>query len=261
MIISTNGKIVDVNHTSIPVISDAFLYGFAVFEMIRTYHHKFFRLSDHLARLFLSSDVIGMKSKWTFNKAYDAVVRALEYNKDANAKIRVILTSNDLIITVEKHKPKPAYYYKKGVALVSYIGRRNIPHAKLLTDTFCYLAKRHALKCGAFEALLVDPKMFVRECAYSNIFWVKHGKLYTTNKDILYGITRDTVIELAKKCHFTGIQYKALIRADEIFVTQTSGGIIPVVQIDDHKIGNGKPGLMTKKLMASFEQLIGGKMG
>lgn len=260
MIVSINGKIVSEKNACFPVTSEALLYGYSVFETIRTYNNKVFRLNDHLARLYVSADVVGMKPKWTFKKTYEAVVRALEKNPYAEAKIRVILAPKELLILISKHKAKPDSYYKDGISLVSYLGKRNTPRAKLLSDTFCYLAKRHAKRCGAEEALLVDPKSYVRECAYSNIFWVDGGTLYTTNKDILYGITRDTVIELAqKKCRFSPIQYKELLRADEIFITQTSGGIIPVVEIDGLKIGTGKLGPVTKKLMAAFDKVVWGK--
>ena len=258
MIVSINGKITDEKHACIPVMSDAFLYGFSVFETIRTYNHKVFRLNDHLARLYVSADIIGMKSDWNFKKTYQAVAEALEKSDFKEAKIRVILTRKDLVITVEKHTPKPVAYYKNGISLVTFLGKRNTPRAKILSDTFCYLAKQHAKRCGAVEALLVDSKSYVRECAYSNIFWVNDGKLFTTNKDVLYGITRDTVIELSKKCHFDGIKYKTLLRADEIFITQTSGGILPVAEIDGHKIGNGKPGPVTRMLMEGFDELVRG---
>lgn len=261
MIVSINGKIVDEKHACIPVTSDAFLFGYSVFETIRTYNHKVFRLNDHLARLYVSADVVGMKPEWAFRKTYRAVADALEKNPHKEAKIRVILTRKDLIVTVEKHSPKPAKFYKEGITLVTYLGKRNTPRAKILSDTFCYLAKQHAKRCGAVEALLVDPKSYVRECAYSNIFWVNDGKLNTTNKDILYGITRDTVIELSGKCRFDGIKYKSLLRADEIFITQTSGGLIPVVEIDGRKIGTGKPGPATKKLMDAFARLVKGETG
>jgi branched-chain amino acid aminotransferase len=259
MVVSINGKIVDEKHACLPVTSDALLYGFCVFETIRTYNKKVFRLNDHLARLYVSADVIGMKSAWTFKKTYQAVVEALEKSPYNEAKIRVILGRKELIIIISKHLAKPVAYYRNGISLVTYLGKRNTPRAKILSDTFCYLAKQHAKRCGAVEALLVDPNSYVRECAYSNIFWVDGSELHTTNKDILYGITRDTVIELAEKCHFEPIKYKSLIRMDEIFITQTSGGILPVVEIDGHKIGTGKLGPMTKKLMEAFDRLVWGQ--
>ena len=264
MLISINGKIVDEKKACIPVTSDAFLFGFTVFETIRTYNKKVFRLDDHLARLYVSADIIGLKSKWSFKKAYQAVVDALGKCTYRNAKIRVILTKRNFIITIEGLKEKPESFYKKGVKLVTFLGKRNTPRAKILADTFLYLAKQHALNCGAYEALLVDPKKYyVRECAYANIFWVNDGEIYATNKNILFGITRDTVVELAKQqdipCHFEGIKYKSLLNVDEVFITQTTSGILPVIEIDGQKIGTGRPGPVTKKIMKAFDKLVRGK--
>ncbi len=263
MLVSINGKITDDKKAKIPVTSEAFLYGFAVFETIRTYNRKIFRLDDHLARLYVSADVISLKSTWSFKRTYNEVIKVLEKSKYKEVKIRVILTKKELIITVEKLKEKPETYYKKGVKLVSFLGKRNTPRAKILADVFCYLAKRHAKECGAYESLLVDPKKYyIRECSYANVFWVHNGELYATNKNILFGITRDTVVELAKPAlpiHFEGIKLKSLLNADEIFITQTTSGILPVVELDGHKIGTGRPGPVTKKLMKAFSKLVWGK--
>ena len=257
MLISINGKIIDEKKACIPVTSEAFLFGFAVFETIRTYNNKVFRLNDHLARLYVSADVIGLKSVWTFKKTYKAVVDTLAKNKHKNVKVRVILTKKHIIVMTERLKEKPENYYKKGVKLVSFLGKRNTPRAKVLADSFTYLAKQHAKHCGAYEALLVDPKKYyVRECAYANVFWVNGDELYATNKNILFGITRDTVVELAGKCNFEGIKLKSLLHADEVFITQTTSGILPVVEIDGHKIGTGRPGKFTKKLMKEFNKLV-----
>ena len=263
MLISIDGKITDEKKACFPITSEAFLFGFAVFETIRTYNGKIFRLDDHLARLYVSADVIGLKSTWTFKKTYKAVVDTLAKNKNKNVKVRVILTKKHVAVMIEKLKEKPESYYKKGVKLVSFLGKRNTPRAKVLADSFTYLAKQHALSCGAYEALLVDPKKFyIRECSYANIFWVNDGEIYATNKNILFGITRDTIIELAKKdipVHFEGIKVKSLANADEVFITQTTSGIIPVTELDGHKIGTGRPGPVTKKLMKVFSKLVWGK--
>ncbi len=263
MLVSIDGKITDGKKACFPVVSDAFLYGVAVFETIRTYNGKIFRFDDHLARLFVSADVINLKSPWTFKKVYKEVVNVLSKDKHKNVKIRIILTKKHLVVTVEKLAEKPEGFYKKGIKMVSFLGRRNIPRAKILADCFLHLAKKHAEACGVYEALLVDPKEFyVREGAYSNIFWVNDGELYATNKNILFGITRDTVVELAKAnspCNFEGVKLKSLINADEVFMTQTTSGILPVVEIDGHKVGTGRPGPITKKLMKAFSNLVWGK--
>lgn len=256
MIISLNGKITDGRTARISVESEAFLNGFAALETLRTYRKKPFRLEDHLARLYVSADVMGLASKWEFKRAQEEVLRVLEKSAWSETRVRVILGREELIIMAEKLIEKPEEMYKEGVKIVSYQGKRNAPHAKRVADTFCHMAKQHALSCSAYEALLVDPKTYVRECAYANVFWVDGNELYTTNKEILFGITRETVLELAGECHFEGIKYKSLLNADEVFITQTTSGILPVVQIDGQKIGNGKPGPLTKKLMKKFEKEV-----
>jgi len=265
MIVSINGKITDEKTAHFPVTSEAFLFGYAVFETIRTYNKKIFRMDDHLARLFVSVDVMNMKTKWSIKRVHKEVAKTLEHTKWPEMKIRIVLTKKDLIIIAEKLKEKAPEMYKKGVKIVSFHGKRTIPHAKKMADAFCYLAKQHALESGVYESLLVDDKDYVRECAYANIFWVEDGKVYTTNKDVLYGITRETVIEIAestcedKECMFRGIKYKSLLNADEIFLTQTTSGILPVVSIDGQKIGTGRPGKITKELMKRFGDIVWGK--
>lgn len=260
MIISINGKITDESKAKISVTNEGFLFGHAVFETVRTYNQKLFRLHDHLARLLVSADIIGMKVKWNIEDMQAEVVKVLERKKGwRDSKIRVILVKDDLIVMAEKVQEKPADMYKKGVKLVSFHGKRNLPHAKKLADCFCYVAKDYALSCGAYESILVDPKTYVRECAYANIFWINGGEVYTTNKEILFGITRETVIELAGAVKFEGIKFKSLMNADEVFITQTTSGILPVTEINGQKIGDGHPGPETKKLMNKFEKLVWGK--
>ena len=259
MIISINGKIVDEKKAVIPITNEAFLFGYGVFETIRTYNNKVFRLDDHLARLFVSVEMMDFKPKWGFKKAYQEVVKTLDKSPYPEAKIRIILSKTDLIIIVERIQEKTKAMYEKGVELVSFPGMRNTPRAKNVADAFCYMAKQHALKCNTYEALLVDSKNYVHECSYANIFWVNNEKLYTTNKEILFGITRETVVELAENCNFKEIKYKSLLNADEIFITQTTSGILPVSAIDGQKIHTGRPGRVTKKLMEEFKKLVWGK--
>ncbi len=261
MIVSINGKIIDEKKACISVTSDAYLFGYAVFETIRTYNKKVFRLDDHLARLYVSADIIGFKSKWDFKEAYKVVVKTLEESKRwKDARIKVILSKEDLVIIIDKLKEKPKEMFKDGVKCVSFHGKRNMPHAKKLADVFSYVAKQYAESCGAYESILVDERTYVRECAYANIFWVNGGELYSTNKEILFGITRETVVELAGNCNFEGIKFKSLLHADEVFMTQTTSGIIPITEINGQRIGSGKPGPVTKKLMKKLDKLVWGKV-
>jgi branched-chain amino acid aminotransferase len=253
MIVSVNGHITDAQQAHISATSEAFLRGLGVFETLRTYHKQPFKLREHLGRLYVSADIMGIKSKWKAEDAYKEVMRVVERMPFKEGRIRIVLTPGDLIVYVEALKEKPKAYYDKGVELLSYVGQRHFPRAKKLADHLCYEANDYARKRGAYEAVLKDVKGYVHECAYANIFWVENGHLITTNKDILFGITREFVIEIAGGAHFEALKYRSLLKADEVFITQTSSGILPVVKIDGKKIGSGRPGPVTKKLMKRFK--------
>ena len=240
----------------------------AVLETIRTYHQKPFRLDDHLARLFISADVIGLTSPWNAELAKREVEKVLNgflAENTGESKIRIILSEKDLAVTAEPLEEKPTEMYNDGVNLVTYVGSRENPHIKHPDDALSRLAKDYATAHGAYESLLVDAKGNVRECAYANVFWVNGGELYTTSKGILLGITRQTVMELANGssavldgCHFSEISLPDLLNAEEIFITQTTSGILPASEIDDHKIGGGKPGPITRTLMKEFNKKVWG---
>ncbi len=257
MIISVDGKIVDSKKACLLVTSKAFLFGFSVFETMRTYNKKIFRLEDHLKRLYESVKVLNLKSKWDFKKVHKITSEAVKKSKYKESRIRVILASGQLIIMIEELKEKPSNFYKKGIKLVSYKGSRSIPYAKVLGDVFCYTANQYAQKNKAYDSILVDShNSIVRECSYANIFWVKSRKLFTTDKNILYGITRDTVVEISDGCNFKDIKLQSLLKADEVFITQTSSGILPVVMIDGQKIGDGKVGGVAKRLLNKFNEVV-----
>ena len=174
MIISINGKIVSEKKACLPVLSKSFLYGFAVFETMRTYNKKVFRLVDHIKRLFESVNILDIKPIWNPKKVCRAVDDLVYKSKYPESRIRVILTQEHLIITIEELKEKPAVFYKTGLKLASYPGRRSIPHAKVLGDTICYLANQYATRHNLFyDSILIDPDTsYVGECSYANIFWV-----------------------------------------------------------------------------------------
>lgn len=260
MLISIDGKIIDPQRIFVLATDKAFLYGLAVFETMRTYNKKVFRLNEHIRRLYKSAAILNLQPKWDLKKTHKIASDIIGKSKYKEERIRVILTENHLIIMIEELKAKPVSFYKNGVKLASYLGRRGIPYAKVFGDPFCYLANQYAHKKRAYDSVLTDPDTsYIRECSYANIFWVQNNKLYTTDKNILYGITRDTVIELFGGCGFADIKLKSLLRADEVFITQTSGGILPVFTIDGRKIGNGKPGIITQRLMREFDALAWGK--
>lgn len=258
IIITLNGKIVTGKEASIPINSEAFLFGYAVFETLRTYHGKLFRIEEHLKRLKESAHITGFTSPWT-DEQIEAQMHAIMNNIPwVESKMRIILTKEDLIVMLEPLHEKDPWMYEKGIKLSQYNGQRTLPLAKNLADILCYSAKSHAAKEGAYDAILVDSHGIVRECAYANIFWVKKDQLFTNEKEVLHGITRQTVIEVAGNCHFSDISFKDLLNTDEIFITQSSSGILPVVEVDGKLIRKGQPGPVTKELMKAFREKVWG---
>lgn len=225
-------------------------------ETLRTYNGKLFRLSDHLDRLFTSARIMGFTPRWGRKEVEQRINKRIGKGIQTDSKVRVILSERSLTVAVEPLIKKPRRMVMHGVTLISYVGERTLPLAKRQGERICAVAKRVAGSTGAYEAILVDRGDYITECAYANIFWVKGGKLCTTKKNILLGITRKTVIELSGGCRYFQITAQQLKKVDEVFITQTTSGILPVIRLDGLHVGSGRPGPITKKLMVAFHQLV-----
>jgi len=261
MFISFNQKIIDAKDAFLSIDHRSFLNGFAVFETVRTYHQKPFRLNDHLDRLFRSAELIGLVTPWLVDQVNSSIQDLLFASEFKTEKrFRIILADRDLIIMMMDLEEKSQSFYEDGVSLSIYSGVRSVPKAKVLGDVICFLANQHAQAEKAYDSVLVNPYVQkVTECSYANLFCVKDGKLFTTDKDILDGITRQTVLELADDCEFKAIGLEELLNTDEVFITQTSSGILPVVEIEGKKIGVLQVGVVTKDLMKKFDGLVWGE--
>lgn len=230
-----------------------------VYATMRTYDTVIFRLDDHIARLLQSAQLIGLATTLTPQAIRAQVLAAV---KPLNLthhryRIRLVLGPNDaLSVEPEELSEKPDEYYRNGVAGIFYEGVRHDPDAKRHQQMVCANAKQAAIDSGAFEAILVDEEGMIGECAYANLFWVKNGQLYTVESGVLPGVTRRTVLEIADDCQFDRISTEELLEADEVFITQTTSGILPMVTLDSQKISDGKPGPITKGLMERFGDYV-----
>ncbi len=181
---------------------------FGVFETMRTYGHDIFKLDKHLERLQKSASVIGMK----LPKNLDEIRRqVLEKIDGSDIRIRLVVTPDEVVIETYPLEIDPAIY--EGVHAVCINVEREKPEAKAFPYDKCVEAHNEAEKQGCYEAILVDRDGFVREGAYSNIFWINDGQIFTNDKNILQGVTRETVIELTD-CKFAEITPEELRRAD-----------------------------------------------
>lgn len=282
--VSINGQLFDKDDAKISVYDHGLLYGDGVFEGMRSYSGRVFKLDEHLDRLYESAQAIGLRIPIDKATMAEQVRSTLEVNQLSDAYIRLVVTrgsgslgldpnrcSNPQVIIITDHiSLYPPERYRDGMEIVTASTMRNhaaalSPRIKSLNYLNNILAKMEGLRAGCDEALMLNHKGEVAECTGDNIFIVKHGTLITppTDAGILEGITRNTVIELAAA---EGIPFaeKTLVRhdvyvADECFLTGSAAEVISVTKVDNRTIGDGKPGKITLQLSEAFKRLVHGK--
>jgi len=275
-----SGKFVDKDKALVSVFDHGLLYGDGVFEGIRAYDCLVFRLKEHTDRLYRSASAIGLKIPMSKSQASEAVIKTLKANNIRDGYIRFVVTRGvgdlgldprncpkpTVFIIADKIKLYPVEFYKIGLKIITAKVRRNFPQAldgriKSLNYLNNILAKLDAIKAGVVEAIMLTHDDYVAECTGDNIFIIKGGKLLTPPADVgaLEGITRDAVIKIAKRVGLSFaekmLKMKDVYSASEVFLTGTAAEIIPVVNIDGRKIGDGKPGEATLKLEKEFKKL------
>ncbi|WP_290596650.1 MULTISPECIES: branched-chain-amino-acid transaminase [unclassified Archaeoglobus] len=279
LLVYLDGEFVPENEAKISVFDHGFLYGDGVFEGIRAYNGRVFRLKEHIDRLYDSAKAIDLEIPVSKDEFVEIILETLRKNNLRDAYIRPIVTrgigdlgldprkcSKPSIIVITK--PWGKLYgdlYERGLTAVTVGVRRNSfdalpPNIKSLNYLNNILAKIEANAKGGDEAIFLDRNGYISEGSGDNIFIVKNGEVSTPPTiNNLKGITREAVIELIEKL---GIPFKEtnlglydLYTADEVFVTGTAAEIAPIVVIDGRKIGDGKPGKITKMLMDEFRKL------
>ncbi len=278
--VNINGTLFDKEDAKISVYDHGLLYGDGVFEGMRSYGGRVFRMDQHLRRLWESAKAICLEIPSRPEELAEAVNGTLRANQIDDGYIRLIVTrgagtlgldpnrtSNPQVIIIVDHMTLyPDEFYENGLKLVTVSTIRNHPSAlnpriKSLNYLNNILAKIEGLEAGCVEALMLNHEGEVAECTGDNIFLVRDGALYTppVGAGILKGITREAVIEIAESIAVR-VRQEPLIRQDvydaqECFLTGSAAEIVPVVQVDDCTIGDGKPGSVTRKLSEKFHQM------
>ncbi|HPD51780.1 MAG TPA: branched-chain-amino-acid transaminase [Methanoculleus sp.] len=276
MIIYLDGRFVPEEEARVSVFDHGLLYGDGVFEGIRAYNGKIFRLDEHLARLYDSAKAIDLAIPLTKAEMTEVIKETLRQNSLRDAYIRPIVTRGRGDLGLDPLKcAKPtviviavtwgAMYgdlYEKGLRAICVSVRRTPPESmppnvKSLNYLNNILAKIEANHRGVDEAIFFDTKGHVSEGSGDNIFVVKDGVIITPpTLNNLRGITRMVVLEIAASMGITLLErdlgYFDLYTADEVFVTGTAAEVAPIREIDGRVIGNGKPGPITRQLMAAF---------
>jgi len=264
-----DGKFVPSNEAVISVSDLALLRGYGVFDFLRTYNNTPFLLDEHLNRLRRSADLIDISLPWSNSELQDIVQETLERNGYPESSIKILVTGGDspdglvpvgksrLLVMVSALKPLDAGEYESGVKLTTSRIPRLFPGAKSTNYIAGIRAIAAARKAGAVESLYIGSTNQILECVTSNFFGFRGDVLVTPESDILPGITRKVVLNLAADAfpiETREIDLDELKLLDEAFITSSTREVLPVVRVDDLTIAGGRPGKNTRRLMEMFSK-------
>ena len=281
MIIYIDGKFYPEEEAKISVFDHGLLYGDGVFEGIRAYEGRVFKLEEHLRRLEDSAQAILLKIPLDRAEMRAAVLETCKRNKMRSGYLRLVVTRGKgylglspdrckkptVIIIASELELYPEKYYREGLRVVTVPTWRNSPAAldpgiKSLNYLNNILAKIEGQQAGAQEVILLNPQGLVSECSGDNIFFIRDQVLVTPklSSGALNGITRNTVLEIAReagwKTREDDVRRYDLFTAEEMFLTGTGAEVIPVVEVDGRVIGTGKPGKHTADLIRRYHKLV-----
>ena len=263
-----DGKFLPADQAMIPVDDLAILRGIGVFDLLRTYTGKPLFLKEHVERLENSAREINLQLPWSHQQICRVVMDTLARNSVDEANIRIIVTGGSspdfmtptgrprLIVLVTPLPKLPEWWYVKGVKVITMRAGRRIPGAKSIDYLPASMALRKAQAQDAIEVIYLDQQDRALEGTTSNLFIFNGDTLVTPGQGILSGVTRKAVLEVARKLYAVEIRdltVRELLKADEVFITGTNKGLVPVVQVDDTRIGQGRPGPRTQAVMAALK--------
>jgi branched-chain amino acid aminotransferase len=279
-----NGDFVDKQDAKISVFDHGLLYGDGVFEGIRSYGGKLFKLQEHVRRLFMSARVIKLSMPCSEDGMAEIIKSTLKENNILDGYVRVVVTRGEGDLGLDPRKcPRPSVFviadkislypqelYEKGIEVVTVPVQRISPcmldpRIKSLNYLNNIMAKIHANNAGKPEALMISSEGYVVECSGENVFIAREGSVITPPAYLgsLEGITRDTVISLAKDMGLEAreacITLYDVYNAQECFLTGSAAEIVPVVDVDGRTIGSGRPGDITKKLIGRYRERVSEK--
>ncbi|MFZ5815450.1 MAG: branched-chain-amino-acid transaminase [Bacillota bacterium] len=272
-----DGKWYPKEEAKISVFDHGFLYGDGVFEGIRAYNGRVWKLTEHLDRLYDSAKAIWMEIPIPWKEMEYVVLETLRRNNFRDAYIRLVVSRGHGDLGLDPRKcPKPsvicicdsitlfpAEVYQVGMKVVSVATRRNpadtlSPQVKSLNYLNGIMAKISAVTLGYPEVVMLNKEGYVCEGTGDNIFIIKKGKIITpaVHLGILPGITRNAVMEMARELGYEveegTFTLFDLYTADECFLTGTAAEVVPVIEVDKRQIGDGKPGEITWRLIHEF---------
>ena len=277
-IVYLNGSLIPRSQAGISVLDYGFLYGFGLFETMRAYEGQVFRLDSHLNRLARSAKILGLPIGVT--DLEDAVMATIQANQLGDARIRITVSIGEgsmvpdpstckqptVLILAGDYHPYLEQIYQKGFRVVVSSIRRNSgsPLSRLKSANYLenMLAKQEARAAGVDESLCLNEKGLLAEASMSNIFLIDDGVLRTPGEEsgILPGVTRGVVLELASRLGISTLEHDVrldeIAEAQEAFLTNSLIEIMPLTEIAGRHVGSGRPGPVTRRLMADYKKLV-----
>jgi len=280
LLIYLDGNIVPESQAKVSVFDHGLLYGDGVFEGIRFYNGRVFRLEQHIRRLYDSAKSILLNVPILEEEMIEATVKTIAANGLRDGYIRLVITRGTGPMGLSPYKcPTPTIFiiaatislypesaYRDGLVMATVATRRPRhdilpPQVKSLNYLNNIMAKVEAIQAGAEEGLMLNDQGLVAECTGDNIFIVRDGKISTPTlgAGALDGITRGVVFEIAAEL---GIEIRErdmtrhdVYTCDECFLTGTAAEVIAAVKLDQRVLGSGKPGPITQRIIARFREL------
>ncbi|HAA30211.1 MAG TPA: amino acid aminotransferase [Cyanobacteria bacterium UBA8553] len=268
-----NGKYVALDQACLPVNDLGIVRGYGVFDFLRTYKGVPFKLREHVQRLQNSAKLIGLSLPWSTEEIEAIAQDTLSKNNLPEANIRIVVTGGSstdfitplgqpsLMVMVTPVSEYPSEYYRQGIKVITVQIERSIPTAKSLNYISAIGALQQAKLINAVEALYINQQGHVLEGTTTNFFVFRGSQLITPKENVLNGITRNVVLELAEnrfEIVEQPIYLSELSSCDEAFITATNKEIMPVVQVDELPISKGKSGENTQLLMHLFQKYTRG---
>lgn len=278
-----NGSLVPRREARISAFDHGFLYGYGLFETVRAYSGRVFRLKQHLARLTQGAGLLGLTSRLAAFDLEKAIYDTLTANNLSDARVRLTVSAGEgealpdpstclsptVMVVAQTIPPHLARAYRVGYrATMSHYRRCSqtaLSGVKSTSYLLNVLARAEAKAAGADEALLLNEKGFLTEGTTSNIFLVAGKSLIMppAESGILPGITRETVLEIAPALGLEAVEKDVLLlellQADEAFLTSSVIEVMPLVNVDGSPIGSGKPASITRKLRKAYQALVAGE--
>lgn len=266
-----NGRWVHPNEVTISINDITVLRGYGAFESLRTYNRKPFHLDEHLNRLYRSASLIDLDIPYSRDEVTQVIHEVIERNTYKHATIRIFVTGGEsedgilpsgkptLAVLITPLGERDMERFARGQKVITSALQRVSPEAKTTNYVAAVRSLKEAAKQGAVDALFVNEQGHVLEGTRSNFFIFRGDTLVTPREGVLIGVTRNTVLELARgrfPIEERPILLEELPQVDEAFITSSSREITPIVQIDDLVIGNGKPGPRTYELEQRFIEMV-----